>query len=367
MSFFSRVNLNSLAIVIVYDSTEPSPPIIGMAENMWPLPLRVKSDVYLGLKFLESKKLKGRFQYEPTSEEQAVTASKYRPHHALTSEMTDEEAASVLSVFSSDGAVAPDEFVLLDNVDGILSDMSNLQDVVQSFLQARALAPSRDSGLEQVMISLNVDAVEEWSMVVINDAKAKSERRYLRGRETSLPMPSKNNLRSRGNRNLIMTEPHIMFHFQVYGTYSSRASSDVSSIVRTINGFGNVLEHAINTQHNDLIQAIRDRTGFDGPECITSSENTNDTDALEAYSVIDFGGPGSFKTLACEDRLPTFFYDLNELESRGVTNHNASLTERVELSVALDALKKESKVYDVYAVEEETETSDKFWVWVGLR
>ena len=340
-----------------------------MAENMWPLPLRVKSDVYLGLKFQGSKKLKGRFQYEPTSEGQAIAASKYRPHHALSSETNEEDASeSVSNVFSSDGAVATDEYVLLDNVDGIMSDMSNLEDAVQSFLQAEALAPSRDSGFEQVMISLNVDAVEEWSMMIITDAKAPAKRRYLRGMGSSPSISSGTNLRAGGvdrYRNLIMAEPHIVFHFQVYGTYSSRASSDVTSIIRTINGFGNVIEHAINTKHQDLIKAIRDRTGFDGPECITSSENSNDTNALETYSVIDFGGSGS-KTLACEDRLPLFFYDLNELESRGVTNHNASLTEKAELPMALDALKKESKVHDVYAVEEETESSGKFWLWIGL-
>lgn len=201
-----------------------------MAENMWPLPLRVKSDVFLGIKF-DAKGPNGRFAYEITSEDQAVAASTYRPHHALRSE--ENSNASDSNIFSTDRTNASDGFVL-DNVDGILSDFTNLEVVVQSFLKEKVLNPSRASGLEQMMISLNSVGFDQWSMVKIKDNRAPSssnKRMMLRvSNKTATPVSilvaesTNSNLRANyasthSHRQLIMHQPHQIFHFQVYGTY----------------------------------------------------------------------------------------------------------------------------------------------------
>jgi hypothetical protein len=343
-----------------------------MSENLWPLPLRVKSDVYLGMKFDERKALNGRFQYEPTSENEATAASTFRPYQALTD--TDE---AVSSVFSSDGGDTTDGYVL-ENPDGILADLGNLEEVVQSFLKREALNPSRASGLDQMMISLNVVGIDQWSMVKITDNKApSSDRRHLRGvRSPQMPLKytSPSSFLRSGNLNhraLIMEEPHMIFHFQVYATYSSRASADVSSIIKTTNGFGSVIESAINTKREDLLQDIRKRTGFDGPECTVSSSNDTNATSLESYSIIDFDldtDSDSSKTLECQDRIPLFFYDINALESRGATNHNASLYEKIDIATALGALKKPSEDFDVLSVEEETDSSgNNVLIYAALR
>lgn len=345
-----------------------------MVENMWPLPLRVKSDVYLGMKFDESTALNGRFQYKSTSEQQAVAASTYRPN---LSDNNQTEATDVSNVFSSDGA----EGYILENEDGILRDMNGIEDVVQSFLKREVLDPSRSSGLEQLMISINVVGVDQFSMVKITDtasASSNTRRHLLRGvaskdATSSLIQSSfaKSHLRvrrSNHHRNLIMPRPHNVLHLHVYGTYSSRASSDVASIIQTINGFGKVIEHAINTKNVELISDIRKRTGFNGPECIGSSSNKTDAD-LSSYSTIDLGGSGSdsSETLFCNELLPLYYYDLSELESRGETNNNAILDDTVKLSTALDALKKESETYDVSSAQVETDSGNSFMVYVALR
>lgn len=349
---------------------------IGMAENMWPLPLRVKSDLFIGMKFDESKALNGRFSYESTSDDQAVAASTYRPHHALSSGKTLEP-----NLFSSDGADTTDGFVL-DNPDGILRDFSSLEAVVQSFLKEEVLDPSRSSGLEQMMISLNVVALDQWSMITITDNNAPSNnsssgrrRRNLRGLDENAAQSASTNSKLRGTkvdsrRELVMREPQQVFHFQVYSTYSSRANSDMTSIIKTIKDFGGVIEHSINANLDSLIADVQKRTGLNGPECIVISGNETGSETLdeETYSVINFGSDTQSKSLPCRDRLPLYYHDLNELESRGVTNHNASLYEKVKLGLALDLLKEASQSSNVYSTEEEPNpTGSSLWIYVALR
>jgi hypothetical protein len=163
----------------------------------------------------------------------------------------------------------------------------------------------------------------------------------------------------------------MIFHFQVYATYSSRASAEVSSIIQTVDSFGRVIEHAINTNNQDLLLDIRKRTGFDGPECtVTSSSDTNAT-SLESYSIIEFdSGPDSdsSKPLSCSDRIPLYYYDISTLESRGATNHNASLYEKIGISTALKALTKPSQAFGVSTVEAETDSSgNHVLIYAALR
>jgi len=345
----------------------------GMVKNMWPLPLRVKSDVYFGIKFGQRKGLKGRFKYEPISEEKAAAASTYQPHYALSSETELEISSS--NVFLSNGADAQNDYVLA-NADGILSDATNLEDVIHSFLKKEVLVPSRESGLEHVMLSLNAVVLDHWSMIKIIDTQAASNsRRHLE--EMSLVSAVRStssiiNLRGYKpqHRNLMMREPHQVFYFQVYATYSSRSNSGISSMVQTTNGFSMIVEHAINTRYEDLVQDIRKKTGFEGPHCISSDSSTSinetEVETLESYSIFDFGGDSLATTVKCSDLLPLYFYDVNRLECRVEMNNNANLYEKVKLSMALDALKAESKIYGVIDSSEEVVNSpgSSFWIYV---
>lgn len=339
------------------------------------------------MKFDPSRDLDGRFQYIPTSVEQAVSASTYRPHHALIDAATEEDGEEV-NVFSSDVTTAgPDisttaDGYVLENEDGIMADVTNLESVIQNILAKSVLEPSRASGFEQMMTSLNVVEKDHWSMMKIVDTKSLARRRrterksgrYLRGSgETRLTEAAH---RARGvaarvdnthSRQLLMKEPHYVFHFQVYGSYSSRASSDVSSIIRTVQNFGKVIEGGVNTEKRQIIEGIRDRTGFD-VECVPADASPgNETELSDEYNLIDLLSQDAPTVLACEDRLPLYFYDLNVVDSRGMSNYNAKLNDDVKLSVALDAFKKESTAYDILAVEEETEEPfNWFWVYVSL-
>ena len=359
-----------------------------MTENMWPLPLRVKSDVFLGMKFNPSSNLQGRFQYNPTSVDQAVSASTYRPHHALTDGTTGSSSTTEdVNVFSSDVTQTADiistttDGYVLDNEDGIMANVVNLENVIQTILAKSVLEPSRASGLEQMMTSLNVVGKDHWSMMKIVDTKSpqpssSKRKRYLRGSSEKktlieathhrLGIAHVDNIHS---RQLIMKEPHYIFYFQVYGSYSSRASSDIPSIIQTIQNFGKVIEGGVNSEKQQMIKSIRDRTGFD-VECVPASEDDsssgNET-KLDEYNLIDLLSQDAPTTLACDDRLPLYFYDLNEIDSRGMSNFNANLKDDVKLSVALDTLKKESTAYDILAAEEETdEPFNWFWVYVSL-
>ena len=116
-----------------------------------------------------------------------------------------------------------------------------------------------------------------------------------------------------------------------------------------------------------MISNIRKRTGLDLECSNQENEVTNETLDADTYSVIELG-TDTPKILTCRDRLPLYFHDLNELESRGMANHNAMLNDKVQLSAALDLLKKTSQVYDVYSEEEETDSSGvSFWIYVALR
>ena len=336
-----------------------------MAENMWPLPLRVKSDVFLGLKFQDSGALKGQFSYQPTSQKDAIAVST----------LSSKNDSSTSNVFSFDLTEATNEYAA-DNSDGILSNVRNLEDVVQNFLKQDVLTPSRDSGLDQMLTTLNVVVANHWSMVKITDTKSSSKEQGYTRRLSTASTEDKMNLRGSAyshHRALAsMPAPHIVFHLQVYGTYGTRVNSEVDSIIKTINSFGKLVSWTINSKKEDLIRPIRMRTGHDGPECYNSaSTNATGEADLSQYNIISIGEDSDSDaptTFACEDLLPLYYYDLKSLVARGEFNLDVNMTDDMQLEKALEAMKREDDIfYPSSMLEKKSSSGTPSWIYIIVR
>ncbi|KAL3797259.1 hypothetical protein HJC23_004551 [Cyclotella cryptica] len=334
---------------------------VGMSKALWPLPLRVKSDVYLGLKFNDNGPLEGRFQFQPTSENEALAASKWRPQSNLNREPSSP------NIFSADTVHAENES-LLDNIDGILADVSNFEDVVKSFLRDEVLYASGDGSLERMLTSLDIAVLEQWSMVKISDSEASlNETRHLRILSaTTIPDIVLPPCRLRGsninNHRILrsMPTPQTVFYLQVYGTYEIRTTSEIAPIIQTIKAFGKLVSSTINRKRDDLLRNIRTRTGIDGPECYRPTSSINDTDddteSLSSYNAISIG-LGSPNAFACEDLLPLYYSHLSEMVAREDVGHTANSGENVQLSKALEALKEEDAFYGSNRIQGEKSSS----------
>eukprot|EP00970_Alexandrium_tamarense_P013314 scaffold3337_cov204-Alexandrium_tamarense.AAC.16 len=394
-----------------YDHTLSITPL-GMLENSWPLPLRVKSDLVLGLRFDEdpldntgrgeedfvwlndrifedrdssseesggggggTTKEKGvpRFQFLPTSMSNAVSSSTF---------VDDQNSTATLSSYSSSSTVA-EELYTHTNTYGILPSPSNLQNVLETFLTEMVVKANQKKGNEMQFV--NVDVVEEWSMVKVLDKKVNIMGRGLRGALLDstlfevLPTSSSDELDGTASNhlrggNLIskhqhqrrtekMIKPHLVFELQAIAKYNAR-TTNLQTALSTTKNFGTLLSNTINRSREDLIAKIRQRSGYRGLECNPKSSGAqeDEDDGLVSSIPIAIGDGGSVEDdvieidlgvvnrFDCDQLLPLYYYDLEGLAARVESNSN-----RGELAKAVQLLSTEDGFYDgesLYAEQE---------------
>ena len=176
-----------------YDRTLSMSPA-GMIENRWPLPVRVKSSLALGLEFTmndsndqsntvlqvdsSGKELDGskaRFEFKPKSVSDAMSIDTYLKEESMGNDIqayTDEYSTSSGNDQQQSNNTSTN--YRHSNVHGILTDTRVLDDVLESFLGEKVLEQSplgtaNDKQAEQVMEYVNVVIRNQWSLVDVAD------------------------------------------------------------------------------------------------------------------------------------------------------------------------------------------------------